>query len=337
MPANLGKVLRYPEDLIDHTTDYFQIEVLKNLKNQTGGMGSLLEEKTTAAVPATTKEDGTVVPEKKANTTQNFKGNDINLFGGNSGKHGNQISDQHRNVPAEKVIILPIPGSIKDSNGVSWGESKLNDIAAWGLTKMGEVMNTNTVKEAGEKFVDTAKEGGALLKSQGTNIAQYGKMVAAVSAANALGANVSVQGLLSRATGQVINQNVEMLFNGVQVRSFNFGFDLVPRSIDEASVIKQIIRILKTKSAAKMKKENMGFLNAPNLFRLSYMKGGQLHPFLNSFKTCALKNVAVTYTGSGTYATYEDGTPVHMKLDLAFTELNPIYAEDHDTVGGVGY
>ena len=318
MPANLGKVLRYPEDLIDHTTDYFQIEVLKNLKNQTGGMGSLLEEKTTAAVPATTKEDGTVVPEKKANTTQNFKGNDINLFGGNSGKHGNQIRDQHRNVPAEKVIILPIPGSIKDSNGVSWGESKLNDIAAWGLTKMGEVMNTNTVKEAGEKFVDTAKEGGALLKSQGTNIAQYGKMVAAVSAANALGANVSVQGLLSRATGQVINQNVEMLFNGVQVRSFNFGFDLVPRSIDEASVIKQIIRILKIKSAAKM-------------------KGGQLHPFLNSFKTCALKNVAVTYTGSGTYATYEDGTPVHMKLDLAFTELNPIYAEDHDTVGGVGY
>lgn len=338
MPANLGKVLRYPEDLIDHTTDYFQIEVLKNLKNQTGGMGSLLEENTTKEIPAVVDEEGKEIKAAvKSNTTQNFKGNDINLFGGNSGKHGNQISDQHRNAPAEKVIILPIPGSIKDSNGVSWGESKLNDIAAWGLTKMGEVMNTNTVKEAGEKFVDTAKEGGALLKSQGTNIAQYGKMVAAVSAANALGANVSVQGLLSRATGQVINQNVEMLFNGVQVRSFNFGFDLVPRSIDEASVIKQIIRILKIKSAAKMKKENMGFLNAPNLFRLSYMKGGQLHPFLNSFKTCALKNVAVTYTGSGTYATYEDGTPVHMKLDLAFTELNPIYAEDHDTVGGVGY
>ena len=44
-----------------------------------------------------------------------------------------------------------------------------------------------------------------------------------------------------------------------------------------------------------------------------------------------------TYTGGGTYATYEDGTPVHMKMDLSFTELNPIYAEDHDNVGGVGY
>jgi len=338
VPANLGKVLRYPEDLIDHTTDYFQIEVLKNQKNQTGGMGSLLEENTTAAIPAVLDEEGKEIKAAvKANTTQNFKGNDINLFGGSGGKHGYQISDQHRNAPAEKVIILPIPQNIKDNNGVSWGESKLNDLAAWGMTKMGEAMNTDSLKEFGQSGVDAVKEGGALLKSQGTSVAQYGKMVAAVSAANALGANVSVQGLLSRATGQVINQNVEMLFNGVQVRSFSFGFDLIPRSIDEATVVKQIIRTLKIKSAAKMKKDNMGFLNAPNLFRLSYMKGGQLHPFLNSFKTCALKNVAVTYTGSGTYATYEDGTPVHMKLDLQFTELNPIYAEDHDTVGGVGY
>ena len=51
-----------------------------------------------------------------------------------------------------------------------------------------------------------------------------------------------------------------------------------------------------------------------------------------------IKNVAVNYTASGTYATYRDGTPVHMKLDLQFTELNPIYAEDHEKVTeGVGY
>tara|TARA_B100001094_G_scaffold283110_1_gene295636 strand:+ start:424 stop:1440 length:1017 start_codon:yes stop_codon:yes gene_type:complete len=338
VPAKLGpkgKVLRYPEDLIDHTTDYFQIEVLKNIKNTTGGLGSLIEE-TAPAVAASVKDDGTKIPEKKA--VQGFKDNDIKLFGGSSGKsHGNQISDQHRNVPAEKIIILPIPQNIKDNNGVSWGESQLNDFAAFGLTKIGEVMNTNSIGEAGTVLKNTAKESADLVKANGTSIAQYGKMVAGVAAANALGANVSVQGLLSRATGQIINQNVEMLFNGVQVRTFNFGFDLVPRSIDESTIVKDIIRTLKIKSAAKMKKDNMGFLNAPNLFRLSYMKGGHLHPFLNSFKTCALKNIAVTYTGSGTYATYEDGTPVHMKLDLTFTELNPIYSEDHDHVGGVGY
>ena len=42
--------------------------------------------------------------------------------------------------------------------------------------------------------------------------------------------------------------------------------------------------------------------------------------------------MSVNYTGSGTYATYDDGTPVHMKLDISFKELNPIYREDHEAI-----
>ena len=48
----------------------------------------------------------------------------------------------------------------------------------------------------------------------------------------------------------------------------------------------------------------------------------------------------VDYTGAGTYATYSDATPVHMKVSLSFQELTPIYAEDYDEgqgTGGVGY
>ena len=341
MPAKLGpkgKVLRYPEDLIDHTTDYFQIEILKNIKDFSGGFGDIMESKD---IPAVEGKEASVDPEtgktipavkaQKADTQTRLSQEGFNkVF---AGGRGSQISDQYKNVPAEKVIILPIPQNINDNNGASWGESKLNDFAAWGLQKADDLMSANF-----DELPAAAKDGlGVDGKAMATGVASYGKLVAGVSAVNALGGNVSVQGLLSRATGQIINQNVEMLFNGVQVRSFNFGFDLVPRSIDESMIIKDIVRSLKINSAAKMKKGKMGFLNAPNVFRLTYMKGGSAHPFLNSFKTCALKNIAMTYTGGGTYATYEDGTPVHMKMDLSFTELNPIYAEDHDNVGGVGY
>ena len=48
----------------------------------------------------------------------------------------------------------------------------------------------------------------------------------------------------------------------------------------------------------------------------------------------ALLNMAVNYTGAGTYTTYDDATPVHMKLDLSFQELNPVYAEDYDSEEG---
>ena len=86
-----------------------------------------------------------------------------------------------------------------------------------------------------------------------------------------------------------------------------------------------------------MDPDNLGFLNAPEIFRIKYMKGGQPHPFLNRFKTCALANINVNYTGSGTYATYPDGTPVHMKMDLTFKELSPVYAEDHEKVDDGGF
>jgi hypothetical protein len=81
-------------------------------------------------------------------------------------------------------------------------------------------------------------------------------------------------------------------------------------------------------------------IKSPNVFRLSYKTGNRDHPFLNKFKVMALENMAVNYTASGQYATYDNGTPVHMQMQLAFKELNPIYAEDYDDgtgLEGVGY
>jgi len=68
------------------------------------------------------------------------------------------------------------------------------------------------------------------------------------------------------------------------------------------------------------------------------MTGNQEHKFLNKFKLCALTDMSVNYTGEGNYATYDEGAPVSMIMDLSFTEMSPIYAEDYkEDVGGVGY
>ena len=62
------------------------------------------------------------------------------------------------------------------------------------------------------------------------------------------------------------------------------------------------------------------------------MKGNSPHPFLNKFIPAALVNMNVNYTGSNTYATYYDGTPVHITMQLDFQELNPIYFEDYEAL-----
>ena len=71
------------------------------------------------------------------------------------------------------------------------------------------------------------------------------------------------------------------------------------------------------------------FLKSPDLFQLDFLKDGDPHPFLNKFKLTALTGMAVNYTNSGTYASYEDGTPVNLRMDLTFKEINPIYFEDY--------
>ena len=150
-----------------------------------------------------------------------------------------------------------------------------------------------------------------------------------------------LQGLISRATGSVINPNMELLFEGVNLRSFAFDFDFAPRDEKESNVVKEIIRIFKISMAPKTGSNTAGaglFISAPNIFLLKYKSGSQDHPYLNKFKPCALTSMGMNYTGSGSYATYADKTPVHMKLSLSFTELNPIYNEDYKPSDiGVGY
>ena len=65
-------------------------------------------------------------------------------------------------------------------------------------------------------------------------------------------------------------------------------------------------------------------------FHFDILHKGADHPFLNSFKLCALTGLNVNYTNAGTYASYDDGTPVNIRMNITFKELNPIYSEDYE-------
>ena len=71
------------------------------------------------------------------------------------------------------------------------------------------------------------------------------------------------------------------------------------------------------------------FLQSPDLFQLEYRKNGEPHPFLNKMKLTALTGMNVNYTNAGTYASYDDGTPVNIRMDLTFKEINPIYPSSY--------
>lgn len=247
------------------------------------------------------------------------------------------------------TVILPIPENIQDSNQVSWGGGEMGPLQtiATGLAAKsitGEDFTKATTEALG-KLANTVSSA----SKTGTTQSMVQTFFATEAAKALLGTGDFNQNL-SRQTGSVFNSNIELLFSGVSLRAgFSFDFNMIPRSKKEADQIKDIIRFFKSEMAAKKGAETGAaaglFIKSPSVFKLQYMSGGKSHPFLNQFKICALTNMSVNYTGSGTYATYSDATPVHMVMTLAFQELTPIYNEDYvnkdgefnPTLTGTGY
>ena len=227
------------------------------------------------------------------------------------------------------VISLPMQPGISESNSVGWGNNELNPLQLAGASTAVAAQTTLGNAIAGEGF-DLS---GLLQTTKGTLSAAAKAIgedtIKAYFAGQAIGANI-----IGRSTGLTINNNLEVLFNGPNLRSFNYNYRFTPREPKEADKIKQIIRFFKKQMAPKRSTSRI-FLKSPNVWKLKYTyKNGDSHPFLNNIKICALNQFTVDYTPDGSYSTYEDdggrgdGSMTSYQVSLGFLEMTPIYNDD---------
>ena len=254
---------------------------------------------------------------------------------------------RHKDKTKTKYFIeLPMPQEINDSNSVTWGDDRVNAIELAGLAVAQQMMKDGVVGsiDNAQKAIRALNAG---INIPGLNDDTQNAIRAAISGAavGQLGGNISPQSVVTRATGQILNNNLELLFKGVNLRTFPYSITFSPRNPKESRVVKSIIRSLKMSMAAKAGEFNGGaqgiFLKSPDVFQLRYLRDGRDHPFLNKFKLCALTGLNLNYTNAGTYSSYEDGTPVNIRMDVTFKEINPLYFEDYlpgnGSGDGVGY
>jgi len=234
-------------------------------------------------------------------------------------------------------IILPIPPNIQDGNAVSYSDSRLNALTAVLAGGTTDIMTELPKAFFGGGDLSTLKsklEG--RLEQSGLDSATTQDLITkqlAASAVGVFGGNLSLDQLQSRQEGNIFNPNMELLFNGPTLRSFRFSFKMTPRSQDESIAVRDIINTFKRSMAPKTVKSSGSqnlFLKTPDIFEIRYMQGSKEHSFLHKFKQCFLENMSVNYTGEGTYATYGDGTPISLVMNLSFKELEPIYDIDYD-------
>ena len=322
-----GGVLQYPIDLDTDIQDYFEIQIFKYRAAKQLPRINVETENTVSGIYSRSNRRG---------LSQNLRLQDL-----------------------QSTIQLPIPNSVKDQNAVGWGGGEMSGVAGTligpvtealfgqkGVTRAESDATNKIVKQFQEgviginqAFDDIGKLFGGITDVLGEKaIRRRNQLTMINKLTSAIGVNVNVNQAISRF-GAVENPNLELLITGPALRSFSFTIRLTPRSPEESKKVRMIIRALKQGMAIKKGQQlfeggSRGLLlGTPDVFKLRYIKARTQKDIkgLNKFKTCALQNMSVDYTGeAGRFAAYDDDSqPVTSIITLSFSELVPIYDTDY--------
>ena len=134
--------------------------------------------------------------------------------------------------------------------------------------------------------------------------------------------------------GYAINPRLELIFEGSQQRRFLFQFRFTPRSKKEAEEVIKIIKAFRFHSAAEYAPGDKGarYFIPPSQFEIQFKHkvDGKLveNPNLPRTAPCVLNGVTTNYAAGGNYATFNDGVPVEITMDLSFIETIVLTKED---------
>ena len=210
---------------IDNSSDCLRIQIFENIRGK---------DITGFGVPNVVTKDDNGNP-TGVDITQLAKIRGLNDVWNSINADGSDATGDDR-LPADKKvriadIFLPIPQQISDNIGAAYAASELNPAQSIGLNLTKEVLDKASGDKTNNQYLSELITGNLDNIDPATQDAIQN--VFAASAVNAFGANVNPQALISRATGQIFQQNLELLFSGVKLRTFPFIFDFAPRDYIE--------------------------------------------------------------------------------------------------------
>lgn len=227
--------------------------------------------------------------------------------------------------PADGPVYISIQSSISDQNSVDWGPDSVNAIDSAVYKASYDLMQSNSSDQLSSKLQGYMGDAQTQLRKYSDRTRRY-----------LAGQAASINNVLARTDGVILNPNLELLFQGPQLRPFSFQLKLSARNIDEAAIVKKIIKYFKYHMASRQEKGL--FLRSPNVFGIEYLSTlKSSHSGLNRIKECALTNFSVDYTPLGSYMSYYDDTMVAYTLNLQFQELTPIYDTNYTKADTIGF
>lgn len=134
--------------------------------------------------------------------------------------------------------------------------------------------------------------------------------------------------LALRSGGLAVNPQVELIYKGTANRSFIFEFIFHPRSQKEAATINDIIKTFRMFASPSINPNSRGrYFIVPAHFDIQFRFKQEENPFIAKISTCVLEAIDVNYSGSGQFASFTDGMPISIAMQLRFKEADIIYRE----------
>lgn len=133
--------------------------------------------------------------------------------------------------------------------------------------------------------------------------------------------------------GKVISNRLETVFKGLEKRSFQFQFTMMPKSENEANIVKNIVEVFRFYSAPSFEgpPDSSRVFVVPATFDIEYrINSGRENSYLNKISTCVLTNIGINYGGERTTffrPNSEGAPPVQTVMTLDFQELEVITRE----------
>jgi len=212
-------------------------------------------------------------------------------------------------------VALYLPPGVSDNLSVGYDNSELG-MAGFLAFSGGEVV---------QKWKDQDFEGVTdTIWSTGKGVIVEAIKRLGLGAAGTLLGSDNLTGAFDKAFGQTLNPYIEVTFNNMGMRTFNYTFHFAPKSKQETQDVKDIIQLFRFHMAPELKGTNHRYLTLPSTFDIHYMyqstpETAKENPFYNKIATCVLQGCDVNYTPEGVKS-FESGAPTQINMTLNFQE-----------------
>lgn len=132
-------------------------------------------------------------------------------------------------------------------------------------------------------------------------------------------------GSLQSLTGTAVNQSqAEVLFTGLDYRTFSFDFSFMPSNAKEAQTVDDIINMFTYYMLPDRKENNAMTYAIPAEFNLKYMYRGKENNYIHKALTLVLESMDIKYGGEkfATFRGNDHGAqPIKTDVTLTFREI----------------